>query len=160
MVSAKPSNQSARQVDSSPTTRLLFYVYMHRREGVRSAEQTGIRSYSHAVDVCPAHWMCVWSCSRLWWLCSTTWNERQTVASERPVGVPSVWVRFTLQGLKFNSESSVSRENWDCLIFLPHRVTREILWWVILRYALKRLYPAWVVIGANLEWLRELETES
>jgi hypothetical protein len=160
MVSGKPSNQSARQVDSSPTTRLLFYVYTHRRVGVHSTEQMGIRSYSHAVDVCPVHWMCVWSCSRLWWLCSMTRNARQTVASERPVGVPSVWVRFTLEGLKFDSESSVSRGDWDCLILLPHRVTREILWWVILRYALKRLYPAWVVIGAYLEWLKELETES
>jgi hypothetical protein len=160
MVSGKPSNQSARQVDSSPTTRLLFYVCMHRRVGVRSAEHTGIRSYSRTVDVCPAHWMCVWSCSRLWWLCSTTRNESQTVASERPVGVPSVWVRFTLQGLKFDLESSVSRGDWDCLILLPHRVTREILWGVILKYVLKRLYLAWVVIGAYLEWLKELETES
>jgi hypothetical protein len=159
MVSGKPSNQSAQEVDSSPTTRLLFYVYTHRRVGVRSAKQTGIRSYSRAVDVCPAHWMSVWSCSRLWWHCSMTRNERQTVASKRPVGVPSVWVRFTLQGLKFDSESSVSREDWDCLILLPHRVTSEILWWVILRYALKRLYIAWVVIGAYLEWLKKLESE-
>jgi hypothetical protein len=51
--------------------------------------------------------------------------------------VPSVWVRFTWQGLKFDSESSVSHGDWDCLILLPHRVTSEILWWVILRYALK-----------------------
>jgi hypothetical protein len=160
MVSGKPSNQSAWQVDLSPTTRLLFYVYTHRRVGVRSAEQMGIRSYNRAVDVCTAHWMCVWSCSRLWWLCSTTRNERQTVASERPVGVPNVWVRFTLQGLKFDSELSVSRGYWDCLILLPHRVTSEILWWVILRYALKRLYLAWIVIDAYLEWLKELETKS
>jgi hypothetical protein len=160
MVSGKPSNQSAREVDSSPTTRLLLFIYMHRRVGIRSAEQTGIRSYSRAVDVCPAHWMCVWCCSRLWWHCSATRNERQTVASERPAGVPSVWVRFTLQGLKFDSESSVSRGDWDCLILLPHRVTSAILWWVILRYVLKRLYPAWVVIGVYLEWLKELEPES
>jgi hypothetical protein len=160
MVSGKPSNQSAQQVDSSPTTRLLFYVYMHRHVGVHSAEQMGIWPYSHAVDVCPAHWMFVWSCSHLWWLCSMTRNETQTVASEQPVGVPSVWVRFTLQGFKFDSESSVSRGDWDCLILLPHRVTREIFWWEILRYALKRLYLAWVVIGAYLEWLKKLETES
>jgi hypothetical protein len=160
MVSGKPSNQSAREVDLSPTTRLLFYLCTHRRVGVRSAEQTGIRSYSSAVDVYPAHRMCVWSCSRLWWHCSTTWNERQTVASEWPFGVPSVWVRFTLQGLKFDSELSFSRGDWDCLILLPHRVTSAILWWVILRYALKRLYLAWVVIGAYLEWLKELESES
>jgi hypothetical protein len=90
MVSSKPSNQSAREVDSSPTTRLLFYVYTHRHVEVRSTEQTGIRPYSRAVDVCPAHWMCVWSCSRLWWHRSTTRNESQMVSSERPVGVPSV----------------------------------------------------------------------
>jgi hypothetical protein len=141
MVSGKPSNQSARKVDSSPTTRLLIYVYTHQRVGVCSAEQTGIRSYNRAVDVCPAHWMCVWSYSRLWLHCSTTRNERQTVASERPVGVPSVWVRFTLQGLKFDSESSVSRGDWGCLILLPHRVTSAILRWVILKHALKRLLP-------------------
>jgi hypothetical protein len=159
MVSGKPSNQSAWQVDSSPTTRILFYIYTHRRVGVCSAEQMGIRSYSRAVDICSAHWMCVWSCSRLWWHCFTTPNERQTVASEWPISVPSVWVRFTLQGLKFDSESSVSRGDWDCLILPPHRVIREILW-VILRYVLKRLYLAWVVIGAYLEWLKKLETES
>jgi hypothetical protein len=160
MVSGKPSNQSTRQVDSSPTTRLLFYVYTHRCVGVCSAKQIGIRSCSRATDVCPAHWMCVRSYSRLWWLCSMTRNERQTVASERPVGVLSMWVRFTLQGLKFDSESSVSHGDWDCLILLPHRVTRAILWWVILKYALKRLYLAWVVIGAYLEWLKELEIEA
>jgi hypothetical protein len=160
MVSGKPSNQSAREVDSSPTTRLLFYVYTHRHVGVRSAEQTGVRSYSRAVDVCPAHWMCVWSCSRLWWHYSMTRNERQTVVSEWPVSVLSVWVRFTLQGLKFDSESSISRGDWDCLTLLPHRVTRAILWWVILMYALKRLYLAWIVIGAYLEWLKKLEPES
>jgi hypothetical protein len=160
LVSGKPSNQSAREVDSSPTTRLLFYVCTHQRVGVHSAEQTGIWSYSHAVDVCPAHWMCVWSCSRLWWHCSTTRNERQMVALERPVGVPSMWVRFILQGLKFDSESSVSHGDWDCLILLPDRVTRAILWWVILRNSLKRVHLAWVVIGAYLECLIKLEFES
>jgi hypothetical protein len=30
MVCGKPSNQSAQQVDSSPTTQLLIYVYTHR----------------------------------------------------------------------------------------------------------------------------------
>jgi hypothetical protein len=90
MVSGKPSNQSAWQVDSSPTTRLLFYVYTHRRVGIRVVGQPGVWSCSRAIDIRPAHWMCVWSCSRLWWHCSTTRNERQTVASERPIGVPSV----------------------------------------------------------------------
>jgi hypothetical protein len=64
MVSGKPSNQSTREADSSPTTRLLLFIYTHRRVGVCSAEQMGIRSYSHAVDVCPAYWMWVWSCNR------------------------------------------------------------------------------------------------
>jgi hypothetical protein len=160
MLSGKHSNQSARQVDSSPTIRLLIYVYTHRCVGIRVAEQPGVWSCSRATDIRPAHWMWVWFCSLLWWHCSTTRNERQMVASERPIGVPSVWVRFTLQGLKFDSESSISRGDWDCLILLPHRVTRATLWWVILRYALKRLYHAWVVIGAYLEWLKELETES
>jgi hypothetical protein len=35
-------------------------------------------------------------------------NERQTVASEQSLDVPSVGVRFTLQGWKFDSELSVS----------------------------------------------------
>jgi hypothetical protein len=90
MVSGKPSNQSAQEVDSSPTTRLLLFIYMHQHVGVRSVEQTGIRLYSHAIDVCPAHWMCIWSSSRMWWHCSTIRNEKQMVASEQPVGVPSV----------------------------------------------------------------------
>jgi hypothetical protein len=159
MVSDKPSNQSARQVDIPPTTRNLVFL-THRHAGVRSAQWTGVRSCSRATDVCPAQLVCVRSYSHLWWPCSTTRNERQTVASEQPIGVPSVWVRFTLQGLKFDSESSISRGDWDCLILLPHRVTRAILWWVILRYAVKRLYLAWVVIGAYVEWLKKLETES
>jgi hypothetical protein len=90
MVIGKPSNQLARQVDSSPTTRLLFYVYTHRRVGIRVARQPEVWSCSRATDIRPAYWMCVWSCSRLWWHCSTIRNERQTVASERPIGVPSV----------------------------------------------------------------------
>jgi hypothetical protein len=90
MVSGKPSNQSAWQVDSSPTTRLVIYVYTHRRVGIHVAEQLGVWSCSRATDIRPAYWMCVWSYSRLWWHCSTTRNERQTVASERPMGVPSV----------------------------------------------------------------------
>jgi hypothetical protein len=61
MVSGKPSNQSARQVDSSPTTQLLIYVYTHNRMGIRVVEQPGLWSCSRATDICPAHWMCVWS---------------------------------------------------------------------------------------------------
>jgi hypothetical protein len=48
MVSGKPSNQSARQVDSSPTTQLLFYVYMHRLwEYVLQSR----REYGHVVTL-------------------------------------------------------------------------------------------------------------
>jgi hypothetical protein len=66
MVSGKPSNRSARGVDIPPTIRNLVFL-THRRAGVRSAQRTGVRSCSHATDVRPAHWMCVWSYSRLWW---------------------------------------------------------------------------------------------
>jgi hypothetical protein len=80
-----------------------FSGYSLWHVGIRVARQPGIRSYSSAVDVRPAHWLCVWSCSRLWWIWSTSWNERQTVALERSLDVPSVWVRFTLARLKFDS---------------------------------------------------------
>jgi hypothetical protein len=66
MVSGKPSNQSARGVDIPPTTRNLVF-HTRRRAGVRSVQRTGVRSCSHAIDVRPAHWMCVWSYSWLWW---------------------------------------------------------------------------------------------
>jgi hypothetical protein len=66
MVSGKPSNQSARGVDILPTTRNLVFL-MHRRAEVRFAQRTEVRSCSRATDVRPAHWMCVWSYSRLWW---------------------------------------------------------------------------------------------
>jgi hypothetical protein len=66
MVSGKPSNRSARGVDIPPTTRNLVF-HTHRRGGVRSAQRTGVRLCSRATDVCPAHWMCVRSYSRLWW---------------------------------------------------------------------------------------------
>jgi hypothetical protein len=55
MKSGKPSNQSTRGVDIPPTTRNLIFL-THRHAGVRSAQQTGVQSCSHAIDVCPAHW--------------------------------------------------------------------------------------------------------
>jgi hypothetical protein len=55
MESGKPSNHSARGVDIPPTTcNLVFHT--HRCAGVRSAQWAGVRSCSHATDVCPAHW--------------------------------------------------------------------------------------------------------
>jgi hypothetical protein len=128
-VSGKPSSQSARGVDIPPTTCICFFWLLMFDWGNTCCK--GNQEYgfcSRATDVCLARVMCVCSCSRLWWLWSTSRNERQTVASGRPFGVPSVWVRFTLQGWKFDSESSVSHEDWDCLIPLPHRVTRAMLW--------------------------------
>jgi hypothetical protein len=53
---------------------------------------------SRATDVCPVHIGCAYgpvvACGGL----STTRNESQMVASERSLDVPSVCVRFTLQG--------------------------------------------------------------
>jgi hypothetical protein len=114
MVSGKPSNQSARQVDIPPTTRNLVFL-THRHAGVCSALRTAVRSYSRATGVRPAQLVCVRSYSRSWWPCSATRNERQTVASERSLDVPSVSVRFTLQGLKPDSESSVSHGDFGVL---------------------------------------------
>jgi hypothetical protein len=89
MESGKPSNQSARGVDIPPTIHNLVFL-THRRAGVHSAQWTGVRLCSRTIDVRPAHWMCVWSYSRLWWPCSTSRNERQTVALERSLDVLSV----------------------------------------------------------------------
>jgi hypothetical protein len=107
MVSGKHSNRSARGVDIPPTSRnLVFRTRTNVREyvsqrmrvrptvthtvGVRFAQRTGVPSCSRATGVRLAHWMCVWSYSRLWWHLSTSRNERQTVASEQPLDVPSV----------------------------------------------------------------------
>jgi hypothetical protein len=87
--SSKRSNQSARLVDIPPTTRNLVFL-MHRRVGVRSAPRTGVQSCSRATDVCPAQLVCVRSYSHLWWPYSMSRNERQTVASELSLDVPSV----------------------------------------------------------------------
>jgi hypothetical protein len=90
MVSGKPSNPSARQVDIPPTTRSLFYVHMHRHVGVRSARQTGIRVHVVALQTYVLHNWCAYgpavACGGL----SMTRNERQTVASEKSLDVPGV----------------------------------------------------------------------
>jgi hypothetical protein len=84
MVSGKPSNRSARGVDIPPTTHnLVFSTRTDMREyvpqrmrvrptvthtvGVRFAQWKGVRSCSRATGVRPAHWMCVWSYSHMWW---------------------------------------------------------------------------------------------
>jgi hypothetical protein len=59
MVSGKPSNQSARQVDIPPTTRNLVFL-MHRHAGVRSASLTGIRDHVVALQTCVLHNWCAY----------------------------------------------------------------------------------------------------
>jgi hypothetical protein len=119
-------------MDIPPTTRNLVF-HTHRRVGVCSAQRTGVRSCSRATDVHPAHWMCVWSYSRLWWPWSTSRNERQMVALERSLDVPGMWVRFTLcKVMKLDSELSVSCGDWECLFLLPHRVRIVTLVGIIL----------------------------
>jgi hypothetical protein len=56
----------------------------------QSSEVSNTLAPNPTQDVCPAQLVCVRSYSRLWWPCSTTRNERQTVASERSLFVPSV----------------------------------------------------------------------
>jgi hypothetical protein len=88
----------ARQMDASPP---LDFYFMFTRTDVWEYVLHGRQEYgfcSRATDVCPAQLVCVRSCSRLWWPRSITRNMRETVASERPVGIPSVCVTFTLQG--------------------------------------------------------------
>jgi hypothetical protein len=68
MVSGKPSSQSARGVDIPPTTRLASSGYLCSTCGNTCCK--GNQEYgfcSRAIDVCPALWKCVCSCSRLWW---------------------------------------------------------------------------------------------
>jgi hypothetical protein len=142
MVSGKPSNRSARGVDIPPTTRNLVFL-THRRAGVHSAQRTGVRSCSRATDVCPAQLVCVRSYSRLWWPYSMSRNERQTVASELSFDVPSVWVRFTLQGWNSIQESSFSYGDWDYLFLLSHRVRTVTFVEIILMDA--KLYLACLV---------------
>jgi hypothetical protein len=60
MVSGKPCNQLARQVDIPPTTRSLFYVHTHQRVGVRSARQTGIRDHVVALRTYVLHNWCAY----------------------------------------------------------------------------------------------------
>jgi hypothetical protein len=38
-----------------PLDYLVFVVHTHRRVGIRSVQRTGVRSYSRAVEVRPAH---------------------------------------------------------------------------------------------------------
>jgi hypothetical protein len=74
-----------------------------------------------------------------------------------PFGAPGVCVRFVFQGEEIRFESSISHSNWDCLILLPHRVTRgtmalmKLVGWLIV------FHHVWLEIDAHLGWLIELE---
>jgi hypothetical protein len=68
MVSGKPSNQSARQMDKPSTTRLIWFF---SRTDLWEYVLHGRQEYgfcSRATDVCPAHIGCAYGpASRLWW---------------------------------------------------------------------------------------------
>jgi hypothetical protein len=116
MESGKPSNQSARRVDIPPTTRNLVFL-MHRHAGVRSTQRIGVRSCSRATDVCPAHWMCVWSYSRLWWPFSTSRYERQTVARNDHLMFQACELGLPLQGLEIRFR--IVRFSWRLRLLIP-----------------------------------------
>jgi hypothetical protein len=99
MVSGKPSNRSARQVDILTTTCIWFFWLLDSTCGNTCCK--GNQEYgfcSRAIDVRPAHIGCAYGPAVAWVALSMTRNERQTVASELSLDVPSVCVRFTLQG--------------------------------------------------------------
>jgi hypothetical protein len=91
MVSGKPSNQSARGVDIPPTTRLASSGYLVQRVGIRVARATRNTGFVVTLQTYILHFgsaygptvACGGSDPRVG-------MKRQTVASERPFGVPSV----------------------------------------------------------------------
>jgi hypothetical protein len=153
-VSGKPSNQSARGVDIPPTTHILvllvtwFNVWEYVLQG-----QPGVRSCSHATDVRPAHWMCIWSCSRLCWTWSTSQNERQMVASEWPFGVPSVWVRFILARLEIRFR--IVRFSRRLRLLDPFITQSNKSNYVMSNddVCYNKFCHAWIAIVAYLEWI-------
>jgi hypothetical protein len=150
IVSGKPSNQSAREVDIPPTTRILVFL-MHRRVGVRFAQRIGVRSCSRATDVRPAHWMCVRFYSRLWCHWSTSRNERQTVASELSLDVPSVWVRFALarfwNSIQNHPFLTEIKNTWSLCHIEKQEQPYDSQRWCLF----KGIYHAWIIIVAYLE---------
>jgi hypothetical protein len=121
MVSGKPSNRSARQVDIPPTTRIWFFSRTDVREYILRSGQ----EYGHIV-VLQAYVLHNW--------CA----YGPTLACGGPVPWPGMrgkrllrnyrWIfqacelGLPLQGWNSIQESSVSHGDWDCLILLPHRV--------------------------------------
>jgi hypothetical protein len=153
MVSGKPSNQSARQLDIPPTTRILvllvtwFDVWEYVLQG-----QPGLRTCSRATGVRPAHIECAYG---------------PAVACGGPDPWPGMrgkrllrddlWMfQACVLGLpckvEFDSESSASHEDWDCLSLLPHGVTRAIIWLSKMMFD-QRFYHAWIAVGAHLDWI-------
>ena len=64
-------------------------------------------------------------CSRGEWLCPWTGKKGKRLLGSDSTMLQACVLGLPLQGWKFDSESSVSRGNWDCLIPLPHRVRSE-----------------------------------
>jgi hypothetical protein len=96
-VSGKPSNQSARGVDIPPTTRICFFWLL---DSTCSDHTTGVH---------PALWKCVWSCSCLWWTCPRVGMKGKRLLQNEPLVFQACELGLSLQGWKFDSESSVSR---------------------------------------------------
>jgi hypothetical protein len=56
MVRGKPITLFARRMDLSPPLDILVSLaHTHRHVGIRSVQRMGVRSYSRAVEVRPAH---------------------------------------------------------------------------------------------------------
>ena len=114
MVHGKPSNWSARQMD----------IPSH------SPVEIGI------LNLCCNNYGCREGrarCSRGEWRCPWTGMRSKRLLESDSLVLQACVLGLPLQGWKFDSESSVSRRNWDCLIPLPHRVrsgTKRCLIWL------------------------------
>jgi hypothetical protein len=137
MVSGKPSNQSARGVDIPPTTCIWFFWLLDSTVGIRVARATRSTCFVVALQTYVLHFGSAYgpaiACGgsdpwvgmkgkRLLW-------NAPLVFQACELGLPCK--------VKFDSESSVSHDDWDCLIPLSHRVTRATIWLVILMVEIK-----------------------
>ena len=106
-VSGKPSNWSARQMDIHPHSLVEIGFFLNlccNNYGCREGRPRCSRG----------EWRCPW----------TGMRSKRLLVSDSMVLQVCV-LGLPLQGWKFDSESSVSRGYWDCLIPLPHRVRSE-----------------------------------
>ena len=114
MVRGKPSNSSTQQVDIPPLS-------------LRDRKLILCCKTNHG---CREEWFSVVreSGTDPW----TGMRSQRLLGSDSTV-LQACVLGLPLQGWKFDSESSISRENWDCLIPLPHRVrsgTKRCLIWL------------------------------